>query len=304
MSSSRTLPWLAFAAISFIWGSTWLAHKWALEAFTPAGLSTIRFALAAMLCLSLGRLRGEPWPYRSDLPTLLGTGLILTGLANVVTAWSLTHVPSGVGAVLQSPIPVWMALLSMRREPLSGKAWLAVALGLGGVVMVMWPQERSLIPLWPAVICVAIAALWSWASMFQRAHVLSGGLYSNAGLQMAQSALLGALLTPVFSSYTHAHVTQIEPQAWLSLAYLVLFGSVIAFASYLYLTKVWHPARAGSFAYLNPLVAVLLGAWLGGEPLTLRLVIGMAIILLAVAVLQLAARTPRKAVVGSTADKP
>jgi drug/metabolite transporter (DMT)-like permease len=285
------LPWLAFAAISFIWGSTWLAHKWALEDFTPAGLSTIRFSLAAVLCLLLGRLRGEAWPKRGDLPTLLFTGLILTGLANVLTAWSLTHVPSGVGAVLQSPIPVWMALLSMRRDPLSGTGWIAVLLGLGGVVLVMWPQGRSDIPLWPAVVCVLIAALWSWASLVQRARVQSGGLYSNAGIQMAQSAVIGLLLTPIFSSYTH--VPQVHLHAWLALGYLVIFGSVIAFGAYLYLTQVWHPARAGSFAYLNPLVAVLLGAWLGSEPLTLRLVMGMTVILAAVAVLQLASRRPR-----------
>ena len=108
-TSARLLPWFAFAAISFIWGSTWLAHKWALDAFTPAGLSTLRFCMAGALCLLIGRLRGESWPLRRQLPTLLMCGLILTGLANVLTAWSLTQLPSGVGAVLQSPIPVWMA---------------------------------------------------------------------------------------------------------------------------------------------------------------------------------------------------
>ena len=80
-SPSRLLPWLAFAAISFIWGSTWLAHKWALEVFTPAGLSTLRFVAAGSLCMLIGRLRGESWPSRQQLPTLLWCGLILTGRA-------------------------------------------------------------------------------------------------------------------------------------------------------------------------------------------------------------------------------
>lgn len=293
MPPSRSwLPWLAFAAISFIWGSTWLAHKWALDAFTPTGLATLRFATAALLCLLLGRLRREAWPQRRELPVLLGTGLILTGVANALTAWSLTHLPSGVGAVLQSPIPVWMALLTLRSEPLTATGWLAVLLGLIGVALVMWPGGGTTLALWPALACVGTAALWSWASLLQRARVHSGGLFTNSGLQMACSALLGSALTPLFGGYVQT--AQVPPQAWLALAYLVLFGSVIAFGAYLYLNRVWHPARAGSFSYLNPLVAVLLGSWLGGEPMTLRLVMGMAVILAAVAALQFAARRPRR----------
>lgn len=287
---STLLPWLAFAAISFIWGSTWLAHKWALADFTPAGLSTLRFCMAGALCLLLGRWRGEAWPERAQLGTLLACGLILTGVANVLTAWSLTHLPSGVGAVLQSPIPVWMALWAWQSDPLSGRGWLAVLLGLGGVVLVMWPTEHQGIPLWPALVCVGTAALWSGATLYQRRRVNSGGLFTNAGIQMSQSALLGLVLTPLCSQWTvHGEVS---PVAWYSLMYLVLFGSVIAFASYLYLTQVWHPARAGSFSYLNPIVAVLLGVWLGGEVLTSRLLYGMAVILVAVAVLQWATRRP------------
>lgn len=286
--SGNLLPWIAFAAISFIWGSTWLAHKWALVDFTPLGLSTLRFCMAGVLCLLLGRLRGEAWPRRAQLGTLLACGLVLTGLANVLTAWSLTHLPSGVGAVLQSPIPVWMALWAWRSDPVSAKGWVAVLLGLGGVVLVMWPEAHGGIPLWPAMVCVATAATWSGATLYQRRHVDSGGLFTNAGLQMTQSALIGLVLTPMISGYTvHDDVTA---RAWASLVYLVLFGSVIAFASYLYLTSVWHPARAGSFSYLNPLVAVLLGAWIGGEPLTSRLLLGMGVILIAVAVLQWATR--------------
>lgn len=290
------LAWLAFAAISFIWGSTWLAHKWALETFTPMGLATLRFSLAALICVALGLWRREHWPVRAQWPALLLSGLILTGLANVLTAWSLTHVPSGVGAVLQAPIPVWLALLSLHREPLPFSGWLAVLLGLLGVALVMWPTGRFDVPLWPAVVCVLTAAVWSWASLFQRSRVSTGGLYLRIGIQMGQSAVLGLLLTPWISGYTvptHAAHAAIPAVAWAALAYLVIFGSVIAFAAYLYLTRVWHPARAGSFAYLNPLVAVLLGAWLAAEPLGWRLLLGMGVILLAVAVLQFAARTRR-----------
>lgn len=278
------LPWLAFAAISLIWGSTWLVHVYALADFTPLGLATTRFALAGVLCLAIGLYRGEQGCERRELPKLLLSGLILLGLANVLTAWTLTWIPSGVGAVLQAPIPVWMALLTLRREPLGKAGLAATVLGLGGVALVMWPDERVDLALLPALVCVGSALMWSWAALYQRRHVRSGGMFINTGLQMLASAMVGALLLPFFGGVTVDG--SISREAWAALAYLTLFGSLIAFSAFLYLTRVWHPARAGSFSYLNPLVAMLLGVTLNNEPVTVKLVIGMGVILCSVALLQ------------------
>ena len=301
------LPWIAFASISLIWGSTWLAHKWALADFTPVGLLTVRLLLAAVACFALGRLRRESWPERAQLKPILLAGLILTGFANVATAWSLTSIPSGVGAVLQAPIPVWMALFSLRTDPLSKTGWLAALLGLVGVVLVSMPEQSSgEFSVLPSLVCILAAASWSWASLYQRKHVSSGGLLTNASLQMLQGGLLGLLLLGCgFPATTHGAVSL---NAWYAVAYLVGFGSCIAFAAYLYLTQVWHPARAGSFSYLNPVVAVGLGAWIGGEPLTWRIAIGLAVILVAVAVLQYAtirrARRDAKLLLDTAAGEP
>lgn len=278
------LPWLAFAAISLIWGSTWLVHVHALADFTPLGLATTRFALAGLICLVIGLYRGEQGCARSQLPHLLLSGLILLGLANVLTAWTLTYIPSGVGAVLQAPIPVWMALLTLRREPLGASGLAAAVLGLAGVALVMWPDERVDLALVPAAVCAGSALMWSWAALYQRRHVHSGGMFINTGMQMLASSAIGALLLPFWGGATVDG--SVGPQAWAALAYLTLFGSLIAFSAFLYLTRVWHPARAGSFSYLNPLVAVLLGVTLNDEPLTLRLLVGMAVILSGVALLQ------------------
>lgn len=278
------LPWLAFAAISVIWGSTWLVHVHALTDFTPIGLATTRFALAGLICLAIGLYRGEQGCDRSELPKLLLSGLILLGLANVLTAWTLTWIPSGVGAVLQAPIPVWMALLTMRREPLGAAGLAATVLGLGGVALVMWPDERVDLAVVPALVCVGSALMWSWAALYQRRHVRSGGMFVNTGLQMLASSLVGAVLLPWSGGATVDGSIGVE--AWAALAYLTVFGSLIAFSAFLYLTRVWHPARAGSFSYMNPLVAVLLGVTLNHEPLTARLLAGMAVILCGVALLQ------------------
>lgn len=284
------MPWLAFAACCLIWGSTWLAHKWALADFTPMGLATLRFVSAGLLCLVIARVSGESFVRREHLWHLIAAGLVLTGLANVLTAWSLLYIPSGVGAVLQAPIPVWLALMTLRREPLRPLGWVAVLLGFAGVALVMWPDELTHFDALAAATCVMTAAAWSAASLYQRAHVRSGGLFANAGVQMLCSGLIGVLLTSYTGGYTHAGT--VSREAWISALYLVIGGSCVAFASYQYLAKVWHPARAGSFSYINPVIAVLLGWALGGEPLGHKLIVGMGVILVAVAVLQVATRAP------------
>ena len=281
------MPWAAFAAVSLIWGSTWLTHKWALADLTPVGLLIARLSIAGPLCLAIGLLRREAWPTRAELPFLLMAGFVLTGACNVATSWSLGFLPSGVGAILQAPIPVWMALLAFRSDPLSPAGWLAVLLGLCGVSVVMWPSEKVHLPVLASVICVSAAIMWACASLFQRARVHSGGLFINAGIQMSQGALLGAVALSFGVPFsTHG---QVGTDAMLAVLYLAVFGSCIAFASYIYLTQVWHPARATSFSYLNPVVAVLLGVWLGSELVTQQMVIGLLLILASVLTLQVTA---------------
>jgi drug/metabolite transporter (DMT)-like permease len=283
------LPWLTFAAVSIIWGSTWLAHKWALADLTPIGLLAARLAFAGPLCLLIGILRAEAWPASRELPAILLAGLILTGVANVATSWSLNYLPSGIGAILQAPIPVWMALMAFRSDPLSALGWCAVLLGLLGVTVVMWPGERVHFPVLASIVCAAAALAWAWASLFQRARVRSGGLFINAGLQMTQGAIVGAVLIGFGLPWQNSGKISLE--AVLAVAYLVVFGSCIAFASFVYLTKVWHPARATSFSYLNPMIAVLLGVWIGQEVFTNQHAVGLVLILASVMTLQLAARS-------------
>jgi drug/metabolite transporter (DMT)-like permease len=297
------LPWAAFAATSFIWGSTWLTHKWVLDTLTPVGLLCARMSLACVMCFLIGRALKEPLPTRPDVPILLATGLVLTGLANVLTAWCLTIIPSGLGAILQAPIPVWMALLSMGKEPLNRTGWSAAIIGVAGVALVSWPsadevqhaQVSTSMLVFAYWLCAATAFVWSWASLIQKRRVSSGGLFTNASLQMAQGALISAVLLGGGMDFYTAKATAMTPIAWWSLAYLVVFGSCIAFAAYLYLTKVWHPARAGSFAYLNPVIAVALGYWLNSEPVNARIIVGLVVILLSVGFLQVATRATSSA---------
>jgi drug/metabolite transporter (DMT)-like permease len=303
MSQKRNLmPWLAFAAISFIWGSTWLTHKWALRDITPVGLMTLRMGIAALIFAAVARMRGESLCSLADLKHVLIAGFFLTCFSNVATAWSLTHIPSGLGAILQAPIPVWMALLSVRTDPLSKTGWLASIVGLLGVTLVCWPEKsNAAIAIGPALVCVFSAAIWSWASLHQRQHVASGGLFGNASLQMFQGALLGLICLGFGMPFTVSGTIHFE--SWLAVAYLIGFGSCIAYAAFLYLTQVWHPARAGSFSYLNPVIALLLGWWLNDELLSSRMALGLVIIFLGVGILQIATHRARRAAQVSSLER-
>ncbi len=227
--SHRVLPWLAFAACCLIWGSTWIAHKWALADLTPLGLSTLRFSCASVICLLIARLTREQWVRRDQVVALLIAGLVLVGASNVLTSWTLLHIPSGVGAVLQAPIPVWFALLTWRSEPIRLSGWIAIFLGFFGVAVVMWPDGTHSLNATAAIVCAATAAAWCWASLYQRRHVRSGGLFGNAGLQMAFSGVLGIALTVGTTGFTRGH--EISQQGAIALAYLVIGGSCVAFAS-------------------------------------------------------------------------
>lgn len=282
--NAALLPWLAFATISVVWGSTYFGIAVALRSFTPLGLVSVRFALSAIVCFALGRFLNEPYPDRRTVPHALLVGLLLLGVGNTLVSWAELHVPSGLAAVLCAPIPVYIALLSLRTDPLGGRGWAGALLGTAGVVLLMAPWEGAAPGHVAGVVAIVVGNVaWAAGTIHGRRFVKSGGLLTNASLQMGVASLAAFLLTPLGGGLLSGPV---RPDATLALVYLALAGSCLAFTAYVWLTRVWSPARAGTYAYLNPLVAVALGAIFLGEPFGLRTLAGMAVILAGVALVQ------------------
>jgi len=178
-------------------------------------------------------------------------------------------------------VPLGLALWD--RERLSGRTWAGLALGLAGVAILTNPLQGA-VDLGGVAILLLAVALWSYGTIHGKRHVKGGGMMTNVGIEMLAAALLCHVIALATGGYTHAPLTA---KALSALGYLVVFGSVVGFTAYVYIAKVWSPAKMGTYAYLNPLVAVLLGCAFLREPFNSRMALGMAVVLAGVAVVQL-----------------
>jgi len=278
------LAWLAYLTVAVVWGSTYFAIALGLESFTPYGMVAARFSVASLLALGLGRLRREPWPPLRETGHLVVVGALLLGGSNALVSYAELHVSSGLAAILAALVPLWLAVFSMATEPLGPKGWAGLFLGLAGVAMLVWPSGGLRIHTGGLAALVAAPLIWAWGTLHGKHFVHGGGLMTNVGIQMITAAVIGLAVAPLSGGFLRGPLTH---KALWAVAYLALFGSLVAFSAYIYLAKAWPPAKMGTYAYLNPLVAVLLGSAILHERFGLREILGMAIILGAVALVQL-----------------
>lgn len=274
------LAWIAYATIALVWGSTYFAIALGLEAFTPYGLVAWRFTLGAVLALLLGRVLREPLPEKRDLPHLALVGVLLLSGSNALVSWSETRVASGLAAILCALVPVGLAFFD--KERLDARAWAGLGLGLLGLAVLTDPLSGTVNLMGVGALLLAVV-FWSFGTIHGKRHIRKGGLLTQVGLEMAAAAGVAHLAAPFTGGHVHAAMTT---KALLSVVYLGIFGSVIAFTAYMYLAKAWSPAKMGTYAYLNPIVAVGLGCVLLKEPFNARMVLGMAVVLASVALVQ------------------
>jgi drug/metabolite transporter (DMT)-like permease len=278
---------VAYAICAVVWGSTYFAIAVALESFPPYGMVAVRFSAASVLCLAVGRFLREPLPSLRQIPHLALVGVLLLGVCNALIVWSETRVSSGVAATLAALTPAWFGILTARSEPLGARGWAGTVLGLAGVVLLVGPWAEGGVDLTGAAAILLATVLWAVGTLHHRKHVKGGGALTNAGLEMAAAALFGALAAPFAGGFVRGVPTT---KALLAIGYLVVFGSCIAYTAHIYLAKAWNPVRAGTYAYLNPVIAVLLGSAILGEAFGARMAAGMVVILAGVALVQYRSR--------------
>ncbi len=288
---TRPRPWqtlLAFATIYLVWGSTFLAIRIGVAEVPPFLLAALRFLLAGGIMVAWRLARGDPPPalleWRSAF--LLAIPLFLVNYGLVF--WAETRVPSGVTAVMQATIPTFMVLAEivvLGSQRLSLGLALALAVGLAGVAVL---TSTSLGLGGPAVDRVGAAALlvasvsWSVGSAVSRKLPLPASRPMNSGAQMLAGGVWLAAAALALGETRGFDARAVSAHAWIALAYLVVAGSIAAFTAYVWLLHHESPTRVGTYAYVNPVVAVLLGYAVAGEPLGARTVAGMACVLVSV----------------------
>jgi len=289
--SARPARWkilLAFSAIYFVWGSTYLAIRVGVLQMPPFLMAGIRFTIAGLALWAWMRLRGTPsltWPeWRAA--ALLGSLMFLVDYACLF--WAEQSVPSGIAAVIIAVIPVCITLLEiifLRTQRLTARLALGLAVGVVGVGVLMapWaslgeePLDRG------GAIALLVASLgWSIGTVLSRRLVLPSLKAMSAAAQMLSGGVLLLVLAAVTGEFAHFHARDISVGAWFSLMYLIVAGSIVAYTAYMWLLHYESPTKVGTYAYVNPIVAVVVGAWLGGETIGRRTILGAALILVSV----------------------
>ena len=282
---------LAFLSIYTIWGSTYLAIRFAIETFPPFLMAATRFLIAGAVLYAWMRLRGAPRPTRANwkAATIIG-GLLLLGGNGGVTKAELV-IPSSLAAVLITIVPIWMALLELLRKDRivpTLHVILALVLGFGGVVLLVGPGDLAgsggLNSLWAGVVIFASLS-WAIGSVYSRTASLPKTPSLGSGMEMLVGGALLLVASLVLGEWAGFQPGNISLLSLASFIYLIVFGSLIAFSSYVWLLTKTTTARASTYAYVNPVVAVLLGYFLAGEQLTPRTLLASSVIVIAVVVI-------------------
>ncbi|HEX2669008.1 MAG TPA: EamA family transporter [Gammaproteobacteria bacterium] len=278
---------LGFTAVYILWGSTYLGIRFAVASMPPFLMAGTRHLIAGFLLYILFRLRGEPKPTRVHWrsATLLG-GLLLLGGNGLVSVAEQT-VPSGIAALMVAAVPFWMVLLNALEKGAAPRLSVLAGLALGvvGLMILVFPSGgHAPDHVDPTGIWVLLAATFSWAmgSLYAHRAPLPSSTFLGIGMEMIAGGLLCWLVGLVSGEGAVLHLAAFTPKSLLALGYLIVFGSLLGFSAYVWLLKVTTPARASTYAFVNPVIAVLLGWALAGEPLTPRIALAGATIVAAV----------------------
>lgn len=282
---------LAFAIIYFVWGSTFLAIRVGVREVPPFLLAAMRFLVAGVVLYLWMIAQGERSPTRRQWMSAFLLALLIFVLDYGLLFWAEQRVPSGIAAVMMATIPLFMALseiIFLRTQRLTVRLALALLVGIGGVAVLM---SRSLnlgvapIDRAGAVALIIAAMSWSIASALTRKLPLPPSKVMSSGAQMLAGGVLLALTAAALGEFRNFRPWAVSREAWLALLYLIVAGSIIAFTAYVWLIHHESPTKVGTYAYVNPVVAVLLGYFLGGEALGLRTVLGTLFVLISVLVI-------------------
>jgi drug/metabolite transporter (DMT)-like permease len=289
--STRSRVIGAFVAVYVVWGSTYLAIRYAVETIPPFLMVGTRFLVSGVLLYAWSRWRGEPRPTKREWRDALVTGLLLLCCGNGAVAWAEQRVPSGLAALLVAIVPLWMVVVDWLRPHGVRPRMSVVAgvvVGLVGLVVLIGPRTlvgHGEVDRVAAVVLIVASLAWAAGSVYNRYGARPSSAVMSTGLQMIGGSVVLLVVGIAGGEPAALHFNAISRASWMGWWYLVTFGSLVGFTAYIYLLRVVSPAKASTYAYVNPVVAVFLGWAVAGEPVTMRTLAAAAIILGGVAMI-------------------
>lgn len=296
---------LAFAIIYFVWGSTYLAIRIGVREVPPFLLAGLRFLIAGLILFLWLRARGTPSPTAREWRAASLLAILIFVLDYGLLFWAEQRVPSGIAAVMLGTIPVFMSLgeiLFLRTRRLTMRLAIALLLGLTGVAVLVGHSVNlgeAPVNSAGAIALIVAAVTWSIAASLSRKVPLPTSKAMSSGAQMLAGGLLLLLAAAALGEFRGFHPQTVSVGAWLALAYLIVAGSIVAFTAYVWLLHHESPTKVGTYAYVNPVVAVVIGYLFGGEPIGMRTIVGMLLVLVSVVVITTA---PKKKATSKLSD--
>ena len=279
----------AFALVYLFWGSTYLGISVAVRDVPPYVMTGTRFLIAGVVMLAYCALSGRRIAVSSgQLLRLAIIGCLLLTLANTLLAWAEETLPTGLAALIVAITPLWFLLVDsflMRGDRVSYRGYIGLLLGIVGIAVLLWPKLQSVNvrehrQIYPAFVLMFGTFCWSVGSALSKRWQTGIDPFSASGWEMALAGVMNLLVAAVLGEYPHAHWT---PQAIGAVAYLIVFGSWVGFSAYIWLLQHVSMSKVATYAYVNPVVAVILGWFFLHERVDIYLLAGTLIIVSSVA---------------------
>ena len=304
----KTKVWTALLAIYIIWGSTYLAIRFAVETIPPFFMAGVRFLISGLILYIWRRLAGDPAPTPRQWRSGAIVGLLLLLGGNGVVSWAEQHVASGIAALIVASIPLWVALIDAIRphgiKP-DRKIVLGLLIGFGGIVMLVLSsggQGSAEGMTFSGVVALLLAAfLWSLGSIYGRDADMPKSSLLGTSIEMLGGAAGLFIAATLLGEWKAVNLAAITSRSLIGLGYLIVAGSLIGFTSYSWLIRNAPVSLAATYAYVNPVVAIFLGAWLAHEVINLPIVISAMVIIASVVVINLSKKAQPRAQVEAEA---
>jgi drug/metabolite transporter (DMT)-like permease len=266
--------WVALWCVYLVWGSTYLAIRYAVNTFPPFLMAGSRFLFAGVLLYVITRFKVVKSPSLNQWKCASVVGFFLVFCSNGGVSWAEREVPSGVAALLVATVPLWMVVVSWiwkKEEKPRGYTWWGMGLGLAGVALLVLPGfsmkgDHSFN--WGVLVLTLTPISWAFGSIYARQADLPSSAFLSISMEMITGGIIQLLGAVLMGEGAGFHLSQVSPASWWAWAYLAVIGSLVGFTSYIWVLLRATPALASTYAFVNPVIAVFLGwAW-GGEPLT------------------------------------
>jgi drug/metabolite transporter (DMT)-like permease len=289
---------IAFATVYLVWGSTYFFIRMAIHGMPPLLMGAMRFTTAGLLMLTWCLIKGEKIFIKRSLINSAIVGILLLGIGNGIVIWVEQTLPSAMVAIFVSAAPIWFVLLDNQNWTVNFKSRSTITgliIGFIGVILLFGEQLDGMltgsdvsIKIFPMLLLIIGSISWSGGSLYAKHHPSEGSAAVNVAWQMIIAGLLFVPGSLANHEFTGLSLAQIPAQSWLALLYLILFGSIAAFSAYVWLLKVRSATQVSTYAYVNPVIAVVLGVIFASEHITLLQITGLVVILGSVLLINLA----------------